>query len=401
MSGGNRYLIGDSLPIVGMLGAVSVLTVMVWQVTSAMSESRRVYGLQERIVASLVAEEAAQIAVDKFGAGTTLQNPLSVASEAGLVSRVEPLVNRNGTRLRIRVAGARNRTHLFQCQLLPGAAPAWLGERLTLTDAVLIDRPELLAWVNDDLGLTPARIQGGFDTAARLDPGALLATPDGNHEILTEDPSIGVLRLPAGTDRPDFVFGRHGLRVETPPVPTGGVMVVHGNLWVDQGPYPLVLNLASPLTIVVEGNIYLGRTVAVRGSGHLTLVARRGPTATFRDRDGDGAWSSGDTVLGIGERAYSGPVEGAGMVYLGLPGVRQRPVENFDLVASVLAEGELYVRARSAAVHGALCGGFGISRFDGARLSLTGSRLPSIQRAALPGFLRAGPLRPGVLEELK
>ena len=87
------------------------------------------------------------------------------------------------------------------------------------------------------------------------------------------------------------------------------------------------------------------------------------------------------------------------MVYVGLPasGASQSRPGRLRVSASLVAAGEVYVRATAASVAGALVLGEGLTFGEGAALELPGEHLPNHQRQRVPGFGRSGPLRPGVL----
>jgi hypothetical protein len=95
--------------------------------------------------------------------------------------------------------------------------------------------------------------------------------------------------------------------------------------------------------------------------------------------------------------SYRGPVEGAGAIYLGLPGAGAVGGQSIEIEASLVSESETYVRATSTTVHGALVVGQGITWTKGTELHLPGDALPNIERAQVPGFRRSGATRPGML----
>jgi hypothetical protein len=219
-----------------------------------------------------------------------------------------------------------------------------------------------------------------------------LAPPPDARVVLPQlfcDSEVAFLHLPAGTDRLDHTLGT-SLDHMTPP-PESQVVEVKGNLWVLPSSQPLSIVLHTPLTLIVHGNVYLGRSVEVVGRGPLTIVAHRTGT-TFRDLDGDGTRSPQDPLLG-------GPgipaLEGDGAVYFGLPGLADQPT--LCLALNLVAEGEIHVLT-AVRHHGALVGGHGLTACnDRARLELTGRCLQDVARTRIPGFATSGAPRPGVL----
>ena len=102
---------------------------------------------------------------------------------------------------------------------------------------------------------------------------------------LRRDDSLALLRTPSGTDLPDFVFATNEHGISRPKVPPSGTLVLNGHLWVDRGKEPLIIELSQPLTVVARGNIYLGRSIGVRGPGKLILVAQQAESEMFCDRN--------------------------------------------------------------------------------------------------------------------
>lgn len=393
MNSRTTRLIDDCLPAICLLGAVGICTLIGWQVTGALEESRWVHGYQESTVASLIAEGEARRAVREFGVQSRSDQVLESSDPARLVRRVEWLGTTTNPRLRIVVDGKHDRRYTFSCDLLVGAAPSQLGVRLALHDQA---DPGLVGSVP----VQPLRLK----PSSLLDPRIIGADSEEaiDGQFLARDRSIAVMRLGSGTDREDFVLGGNSTALIRQLVPASGVLVVPGNLWVDRGDTALAIELDSSLTLVVDGNIYLGRSVVVRGRGRLFLVARLGASLGFRDRDGDGAWSKGDSVMGDAEGgSYHGPTEGGGMIYLGLPGTHQSPAQHVEILGSLVADGEIYVLAESAVVHGAVVGGGSITTFGDAKLRLSGEHMPNIDRGDVPGFRRSGTLRPGLLRRTR
>ena len=418
------HLFGDCAPAVGMVSSTAILTFVAWEVSVALSSAHRVFVFQESVVASIVAEEAAFAAVERIESRQNL-NAFTIDNPAGLDSRVEPMsVGSDGdAALRITVSGKNGRVYRYRCDLLAGAAPRSLENPLSIRHSVVVSRPELQAWLrnNPDVHMNP--MGDGKTMASLLDPRVVpkriaashigdstgIGTDTGSSPGLVADESIALLRLDSGTDRRDFKLVENRSNTWRPRVPASGVIVLDGHLWIDRRDHPLVVVLQRSLTIVVNGNIYLGRGINTRGPGRLILAVRRVDGTSFCDRNGDGRWSglaSGDTILDEGkdkdtdtDTVFAGPIEGSGMIYLGLPGTSDAQPQDIEIVASIVAEAEVYVRAKAISVHGALVLGQGITWIDGSILKLPGGRLPNIQRERIPGFRRTGTLRPGLLSQ--
>lgn len=269
--------------------------------------------------------------------------------------------------------------HVFRCEHLDGgAAPA-----LALAFAVAGDRPmppgvpEPVRIAADDFprSLLPARVPGSARGAG-----------------LELDAALALLRLATGTDADDFVLGRGRDHCRLTG-PADGMVVVDGNLWVDAAPTPLTVELERDTTLLVRGNIYLGRSIAVEGTGRLWLVALAEPGMPLRDLDHNGRWSPGDELLVPGP--FRGPMEGAGGVWLGLPGARCVALE---VAAGLVVGGELHLAADAAHVSGTLLVRHGVTAAAaGGHLRASGVRCPDVRREQVPGFPPAGPPRPGRL----
>ena len=217
--------------------------------------------------------------------------------------------------------------------------------------------------------------------------------------ILRRHSSLALLRLPAGTDRPDYVLEDSNGSVLSPSVPASGVLRLYGHLWVDIAAKPLTLQLPRDLTIVVAGNLYLGRSIHVRGPGRLVLVVTRGTGDMFRDLDLDGAWSEGDELLTAHDRPFRGSIEGSGAVYFGLPAGNPVP-GRIRIDAAVIADGEVHIQCPVTEVWGALAVGHGVTGAQRHRLLTPGLLLPDTQRERMPGFKPLGGPRPGILRLL-
>ena len=402
MNGLSFRVAGDVAPLACMLVAAAALGVSAWQVDDALRSANSVQGLQDRVVASVVAEEAAFASVDWMQSrASAAERQFEFLSPTGMRAVVRP--HSRGP-ARVTVTGRTGRVYRFDYPMLAGALPAPLGHALSLRHAVISERPELRTWLNGNLDIelnpvgqgavsaAPARWSSAVlcgDLARMPEPGAACAG------CLEEDSAVALLRTKQGTDRRDYRF------VEAMPMALENeVVVVPGNLWVDHAAEPLVFDLRQgSRTIVVHGNVYLGRDVTVRGPGRLVIVAVRHGAEGFRDVDLDGGYESGEPVHDGGSR-YRGPVEGSGSVYLGIPG---RTVA-VGIQASLLADGEVYVVADRATVEGALVVGEGITWRGGTprqgSLRLPGTRLSNTARARIPGLRREGGLRPGFLVPL-
>jgi hypothetical protein len=244
-----------------------------------------------------------------------------------------------------------------------------------------------------------ASLPPGWPQPARLDappllPDAALGSGVGIGAF-TRDDGIGLLRLPAGTDRDDYrLLGRdEPARWNVPP---SGMAAVDGNLWLDAAPSPLTVVLERDFTLVVRGNFYALRPLHVAGPGRLCIVATVAAGTPFCDRNFDGRWSSGDELTTPAAQQFSGPLEGSGGAWFGLPGLR---LDTLDLHCGVVVAGALHVAAERVRIDGPLVLGYGAVIASGARgeLDATGARLPRVQRELVPGFLSTGRPRPSKL----
>ena len=205
------------------------------------------------------------------------------------------------------------------------------------------------------------------------------------------DKGIALLTWEIGTEKSDYVFDRQrslrGLEG------VGDLIVVPGNLWIEVGRDPLRLHLSRDLVVVVRGNLYIGRPIVVEGNGRLVLATAIDPgAAAFADVDANGRWSPPD-VLRLGQR-FSGPVEGSGNVYIGLPGSPAAlPID-----VGLCVAGELHV-GRVAEVAGPVVLAFGVTRTAAgpARLEARGEWSFHVERERIPGFAIVGRPRAGLL----
>lgn len=351
--------------------AVLVLARAVTEVREANSLRKQVHGLAARVAA----EESALAYVQSHG----VRDRRAVDAGNGLVveTSVQRVEDSQQLRLDARVAEHR---YSFLFQRLDGGTPYAFGRPLTLgLDAVV-----------------PGDWAGGVEAPREELPilvDGLDAARDAVDGIAATDPGLALLRLSAGTDRTDYVLGG-GRSAQSPRIPDDGVVVVDGNLWVDCGGQPLELTLVRDLTIVVRGNVYLGRSVRVLGAGRLTVATDAKGATSFSDLDGNGRWSVGEPLHGAD--SFRGPLEGGGNVYVGMPREAPEPIE-LDL--GLVCVGVMHVAAAEATVHGPLAVGAAGVRLhaSGGRVVATGKRMPSLRRSALPGFAAIGSPRPSAL----
>jgi len=396
----------DSLPSIVVAGSAGILALVVWQVGEVVKISKRVHILEEVIVAATAAEEAAfDAARQELDTGVVLQ----IRSSTGMLcsvslsnpdkSAVEGSSPNDPSELVIEVRGRNQRYYSYRCDMLAGAAPKGLGYPLSMRKSVLEARTDLRRWIDEQPDLVPTLMKDADLPGLIEVPNAVSPYAVGSAGLRRDD-SLALLRTPSGTDLQDHVFAVNEDGVCQPRVPRSGMIRLPGHLWVDRGRKPLVIELSRALTVVARGNIYIGRSVFVSGPGKLTLVAHRSDSELFADRDADGRWSPGDTLL-TGER-YRGPVEGTGAIYLGLPphGTDPHrpdsPVE-LTIAASLYAQGEVHVLASRSEIHGALVMEQGLTCFGTPALVLPGNRLPNTQRERVPGFQSNGVRRPGLL----
>lgn len=265
--------------------------------------------------------------------------------------------------------------HRFRCDLLAGGAPAAFG----LPFAMASTRP-----VPTGI-LEPVRLGTAALPVPQIDK---RPWSPAQNQAFTRDRALALLRLPTGTDRDDFVLGQGTEQLQLL-APRDGLLLFEGNLWLDAGD-PLTVELSQDLTVVVRGNLYVGRSLRVQGPGRLLFLVQAAPGLPFADRDGNGRWSPGDELLA--DTAFTGPMEGAGSVWLGLPGLTTDALV-FD--AGIEACGELHLQTTTA-VSGPLLLHHGITVLRrAAGLRATGERLPDVARCRIPGFKPEGLPRPG------
>lgn len=367
-----RLLCDHSIPLAAMV-AMAIVVVAIAGANRSLSRCAAQRRALTAVRTLLAAEEAAFAAA--VMPASAPRSP--IATSWGMAVDVER-VRDGAERLEVTVP-MRHGSSRFSCELLRGAAPACLGRRLTLGDEPAAAD---FAWVR------------GIDTPrdGSLPQLALPASASAALPGLFCDTEVAFLHLAGGTDRADYTLGNG--RDEIRPEAGQEVVEVRGNLWLLPCARPLRVSLRAPLTIIVYGNVYLGRSIEVGGRVPLTLVAHRtGPT--FRDLDGDGARSPGEPGLG-GEGSPA--IEGDGAVYLGLPRKDERAP--LAVAAQVVAEGEIHVLT-TVHMHGALVGGHGLTRCSPlAELDLTGRNLVDPSRTRIPGFATRGDPRPGPLNRV-
>ncbi|MBM4060487.1 MAG: hypothetical protein FJ265_05245 [Planctomycetes bacterium] len=331
-----------------------------------------------RFVAAVRAAERA-----RQRAGTVLAQVAAEAAAlevAGVSARRLPFaMSMGGVQVRVEAAGSGllltanprgSEARQFRSARLPGAASAAFGEPLTVA------RPE-----PDFAAQLPA-----IDAAAVATAWAAEALP-----WFRRDVGVALLHFDAGTEADDFVFDPGLSQLGLPA--TVDLVVVPGNLWVEPGRAPLRLPLERDLTVVVRGNLYVGRSLAIDGPGRLVFASTTcAGGAGFVDRDGNGRWSAGEpTCEGL---PFRGRHEGAGNVHLGLPG--HGPA--LEVAAGLVVAGQLHLRC-SARVAGPVVLAHAPHDLAGppARLRATGDRLFVPDREVVPGFLSEGAPRAGLL----
>jgi hypothetical protein len=261
--------------------------------------------------------------------------------------------------------------HAFVASQLRGAAPAAFG--LPFAAVAPVVGASVLAPV--DVPRLDAR---ELQRAVRAD-----AT-----RALRRDAGIALLHWEAGTDGDDFVFAANGA---VSLADAGDLLVVPGHLWVPRGERPLVLIAAVDCVIVVQGNLYLGRSLRVQGPGRVLIATVAGDGAVaFADRDGNGRWSTGDRLLDAVR--FHGPIEGGGSVWCGHGGAPRIVCD-----AGLCVGGSLHL-AVDTDVRGPLVLGNGIGRCStDAQVRALGAWTFCPERERVPGFETSGKSRPGLL----
>lgn len=266
----------------------------------------------------------------------------------------------------------------FRAEDVPGAAPSVFAYACSAVD------PDCARVVAGSRLIDAAQLP-------RLDPLQMATAARGDRlPAFRLDQGIALLSFESGTEKPDYVLDP--TRADDLDA-AGGLVVVPGHLWVETGEKPARFPLQRDLVVVVDGNVYVGRPIVVDGPGRLLLVARRAAgEASFADLDGNGRWSRGDLLRGAAE--FTGPFEGGGSVYLGLPGA----VRPLACEVGLVVAGELHVAA-AAQVSGPLVLANGVTTAKAAGVSLAASRdwVFAVDRERVPGFVTSGGARPGAL----
>lgn len=353
--------------MLGLVGSFLVAMSMLHDVADVVRRAADVSRRAEAARAHLVAEAAALAAFD--------------APEAAVASTIAGdgvVVSRQAGSVVVVTRAANGTTRRFEARELPGAPPVALGRPLSFVEPL-------------DVAIGGVRLDP--TAVPRLDP-RMLAGADRAEAMpwLRRDHGIALLHWQAGTDRDDFVFQHAAKPVVLDAV--GEILVVHGHLWVEPGVRPLELHLARDLTVVVQGNLYLGRSVRVHGSGRLLVVTAACPAgASFVDADGNGRWSEGESLHA--SPRFAGPIEGAGNVYCGLRGVDA----GLEFAGGLVVGGQLHVSADTT-VAGPLVLAHGMTAIGPhGRLHAAGEWRFHAERDLVPGFVTHGRPRPGMLRQ--
>ncbi|MBX3462056.1 MAG: hypothetical protein KF830_02715 [Planctomycetes bacterium] len=321
--------------------------------------------------------ELARLAADTALATALEHDPATTFARVD-VGAVEVTLTRDRGLYHLRSVVAGQDTFAFRCSEVPGAAPDAFRYPGTA-----VDPP------GGDLVVGLRRVAA--DQLPCLDAAEVSLAPRADQlPAFRQDGGVALLTWESGTDRPDFVFEpRRAADLDA----AGGLVVVCGNLWVEVGSRPLRLALQRDLVVVVRGNLYLGRSIQVDGPGRLVLVASRSRgEPVFADRDGNGRWSPGDVLRGAD--AFTGPSEGAGNVYLGLP----ESTAAIRCDAGLVVGGEAHVAAPTR-VGGPLVLAHGVTQLKpgGLPLQAAGDWVFAVERERVPGFVTTGRPRPGLL----
>lgn len=280
-----------------------------------------------------------------------------------------------------RLLGAGSPPRAYRCDRVPGAA----AEAFAHPCAV---RVPSLAELLPTARIVPAGCFPQLSEAAR----AAVLRGDGS-DCFVRDPGVALATWSVGTDGPDYAlasFAGQAWNVGA------DVFVVPGHLWLPPHAEPVTVRLTRDVLVVVRGNLYLGNSVRVYGGGRLVFHVQPGTDAVaFADRDGNGRWSAGDRSCDPAT-AFSGPIEGGGSAFLGLPGANV----HLSCDAGLVVEGELHLRA-AVTVSGPLVLAAGVTRnAPGGRVQPTGSWTFDVERELVPGMATKGLPRPGRLREI-
>ncbi len=321
--------------------------------------------------AILLADAAA---LDAFGSGGW--DNLDAADDDAMT-----VVERSASHVHVTTRCVAGSDRRFVAPVLTGRAPAAFGSAFAAAEV-----PEGVEVRGRSLPRVEMPSLAGEAIAA-----AVLAD---NSPLFRREPAIALQHWQAGTDAVDYVWTnrfavRHGDLI-------ADLVVVPGNLWFEPGAMPCEVVLAHDLVVLVQGNVYLGRSLRVVGSGRLVFVARGdGDASSFADADGNGRWSLGDTWR-AGATSIR-PLEGAGCVWLGLPSGSGQSPGQITCDAALVVAGELHLAAE-AVVQGPLVLGHGVTRLAGAgSLVAAGVWRFEPERERVPGFVTRGVARPGLL----
>lgn len=389
-----RSWFGSHLALLGI--GLLLLTVlhMIASTSGMLAESGEFEQEVEETVSRVLADELASGMLAERGS----ENPAAMAwDRSGYQLSSQLSASGRGPMLKIEVTSPTERQYRYRAKILEGSAPYPLGRPLSISRAAMSGSADRWDWIWEMPIPEPSWIPAHhFPRLAEdgVDAASLRAEFVG----LQLDPSIALLNLAGGTDQRDFVLRSSEGEILEPPLSQIASVWVDGNLWVVDQSGSIEMHLEHSLTIVVDGNIYLGSNVRVRGPGKLTLVSLLSLGSRYRDLDLDGGLSPGDESMHVGDGGYSGRIEGSGATYMGLPGKREA-ANKLVLEGSLVAEGEVYLRAPACRVHGALVLGSSLILGDeDSRLSLPADRLPDPYREAIPGFAISGPPRAGMLD---
>jgi len=256
--------------------------------------------------------------------------------------------------------------------------------------------PDVFAYGCSAVDPTSAKVVSGSRLIAPeqvpvLDPAQLATAARGDRlASFRLDQGIALLSWESGTEKQDYVLQPARIADIDD---AGGLVVLPANLWIEVGEQPLRFRLQRDLVVVVQGNLYVGRSIVVDGPGRLVLVTTKGAgESSFADLDANGRWSRGDRLCGPGE--FVGPCEGAGNVYMGLPGA----ANSLRCDVSLVVGGELHV-GTTVRVSGpvVVAHGVTVTAAVGSRLEAAREWSFDVARERVPGFATAGPPRPGVL----
>ncbi len=381
--------IGDFIPLASVALGVVLVIGLIHRTTSALSEVMSFHHTAESEVARALADELAHMIVSQSRGASHHE---SILIRNGYECRATLSTQEQGGVIDLTVKREGGRTHYYTSSVLLGAAPRALGVRLSLCESAR-DRVMDIGSRSLEGGAEPTWLSA--ECFPKIEIGE---APDVDHGAygISQSDSVALLRLPSGTDARDYTFATDLACKVRLHVPARGVLRIKGNLWVDESGPDIQIELHRSLTIVVQGNIYLGRSLRVRGGGRLILVAQQ-TGANFIDHNLDGRWAAGE---GIGFAARGdGRIEGSGALYVGLPS-RPALTSRLHCDASIVCQGEAYFLAEAARFCGslALAGGW-LQYRHLADLSFSGEQVGMVQRVLIPGFAVNGAARPALLRE--